>query len=201
MKMPNRPRVREVLDIISEESELSNLPVEVQQRDEFVSEQMQDILDSYGSEIQRIEGEKELIAKLPILKQKFIYLYCSGQYKHKEIARILGVHPGTIGSWLQIEEVRNAIEAYQREENIIVDSALKAIRIRAVNKLAELLDANNELVQMQATKEILDRTGHQAIQKQEINVNLSYEEKLKKLIVEDADFTVVDDTEQNKQGE
>ena len=98
-----------------------------------------------------------------------------------------------------VEEVRNAIEAYQREENIIVDSALKAIRIKAVNKLAELLDANNELVQMQATKEILDRTGHQAIQKQEINVNLSYEEKLKKLIVEDADFTVVDDTEQNKQ--
>lgn len=186
--MPKHDLIKEVL---SDEKELSLMPQENRLPD--IADEYSDMISSYSEELLRLEQEKELVVRLPILKQKFVTLFCSGQYKHREIARILGVHPGTISSWLKNEEVKSAVEAFQAEENIVIDSTLKAIRMRAVNKLADLLEAGNEIVQIQATKEILDRTGHSAVEKKEVNINLTYEERLKKLIVEDVDFTVIND--------
>lgn len=184
-----------VQKVVTEEKAVSAKPMEL--RNDAIAEEYADIIAMYSDELRRIEYEKKLLYFLPVLKQKFVYLYCSGQYKHREIARILNINPATITGWLKLEEIKSAIKAYQEEENIVVDTSLKAIRMKAVNKLSELLDAKNELVQMQATKEILDRTGHQAVQKQEVNITLTYEERLKNLITNDADFTVVDDTPQN----
>lgn len=182
-------------EIIEEEKDMTIKPMEL--RNNEVCEEYKDIIASYSTEMDRIEYEKKMLYFLPVLKQKFVYLYCSGMYRNQQIARILDVHPGTITNWLKLDEIKTAIEAYQKEENIIVDSSLKAIRMKAVNKLSDLLEAKNELVALQATKEILDRTGHMAVQKQEININMTYEERLRNLITQDIDFVVIDDDTQN----
>lgn len=190
-KDPEEQRFKEIL---KEEKEETVKPLELR-NDPEVQEHFNDIMSLYENERKRIDYEKKTILFLPVLKQKFITMYCSGLYTHKEIARILGVSPNTISHWLRHEEITTAIEAYQKEENLVVDTSLKAIRMKAVNKLSELLDASNEMVQLQATREILDRTGHMAVQKQEVNVNVSYEERLRNLVVEGVDFEVVNDTD------
>lgn len=206
MKMPICQRNKQVAkkkdkeqeqlrEIIEEEKDMTIKPMEL--RNNEVCEEYKDIIASYSTEMDRIEYEKKMLYFLPVLKQKFVYLYCSGMYRNQQIARILDVHPGTITNWLKLDEIKTAIEAYQKEENIIVDSSLKAIRMKAVNKLSDLLEAKNELVALQATKEILDRTGHMAVQKQEININMTYEERLRNLITQDIDFVVIDDDTQN----
>jgi hypothetical protein len=53
----------------------------------------------------------------------------------------------------------------------------------------ELLDAENEMVQWQAARDILDRTGHKADNKTTVNVNVrTFEERLGD-IIEDVEYT------------
>lgn len=187
---------KEIRAILDEEDRVSSTPLELRQ-DPELDEHYKDIIALYSTELARVNYEKKLLLFLPVLKQKFITMYCSGLYTHGEIANILEVNRKTIAMWLGQEEIRTAIEAYQKEENMVVDTSLKAIRMKAVNKLSELVDSTNDMVAIQATREILDRTGHMAVQKQEISVNVTYEERLQKLIAEDVDFVVVDDEEEN----
>jgi hypothetical protein len=73
-----------------------------------------------------------------------------------------------------------------------------------MNTLGELMDSQNDLVALNAAKDVLDRTGHSATQKQEVNVNVTYEERLRQLI-EGVDFvdvesTLVQDNQNNAEG-
>ena len=123
------------------------------------------------------------------LVNRIMQLFCTGQYNRREIAHILKITPTTVSKWLAVPEVSKAINEYQREETIVVDQAIKAIRMKAVDKMDELLDAENEMVQWQAARDILDRTGHKADNKTTVNVNVrTYEERLGDLI-QDVEYT------------
>ena len=53
-----------------------------------------------------------------------------------------------------------------------IDAAIKeklsTLQGRAVSRLASLIDAESEAIQLSAVKDILDRTGHKPTEKQEI---------------------------------
>lgn len=138
------------------------------------------------------EEEITTLSDSPIIPKpmvsRIVQLFITGQYSQKEIAHILRINPGTVSKWLQVPEVRDIINEYQKNESIMVDQAIKAVRMKAVNKMNELLDAENEMVQWQAARDILDRTGHKADNKTTVNVNVrTFEEQLGELI--DVDYT------------
>ena len=60
------------------------------------------------------------------------------------------------------------VKRYQNEIDQKVKEELNALQGLAVNHLRKLLEAESEAVQMAATKDILDRTGHKPTEKQEI---------------------------------
>lgn len=60
------------------------------------------------------------------------------------------------------------LKQFQAEIDQKVKEELNALQGLAVNHLKKLLEAESEAVQMAATKDILDRTGHKPTEKQEI---------------------------------
>lgn len=150
-----------------------------------------------------LEGEIELESPVAEdnyieLPKPFVYrivqLFVTGQYTQKEIANIIGKHPNTVSKYLRHPDVVEMINRYQQEETMLVDQTIKGVRLKAAHKMAELLDADNEMVQWQSARDILDRTGHKADNKSTVNINVrSFEEKLGDLLdnIEDADFTEV----------
>lgn len=151
------------------------------------------------SEFNRVLKESKTLAKTQnrelrkissktILKQRLAQLYCLGNYSIKDIASILMVGESTVRKMLKDGEVLDMINDYQAEEKQIVDSRLKALRNKATEVLFELLDSDEDAIKLQATKDILDRTGHKADNNSNINVNISYEQQLNNLI-EGVDFT------------
>lgn len=164
------------------------------------------LIKSYEEELNRVNKEAELINRFDILKTRFVHLYTSGQYTNRQLARILKVSEGTITKWLREPEIVDMIVAYQQKENIIIDASLKALRLKAVQKASDLLDADNEMVQAIVVRDILDRTGHKAVEKKEVNVNLTYEERLNKLLQDasniiDAEIIYDNNEENNSEGE
>lgn len=132
-------------------------------------------------EIRKISSKK-------ILKQRLAQLYCLGNYSDKDIASILMVSVSTIRKMLKDGEVLDLINEYQAEEKQVVDARLKALRNKATETMFELLDSDEDTIRLQASKDILDRTGHKADNNSNINVNISYEQQLQGLI-EGVDFT------------
>jgi hypothetical protein len=129
-------------------------------------------------------------------KQRFVHLYITGQYKNTDLANLLEVHPNTIQSWLRDETVRELIDDYQRSEHELVDLQLKAMRMKALAKMNDLMDSPIDGIAYQASKDILDRTGHKS--RQEIKVDktvTTIEEKLNSVIDSaiDVDFEVIND--------
>lgn len=155
-------------------------PVEV--RIEKAEEEFNALMERASDELQVIEKEKNYLGKYPVAKQRLVSLYVSGNYTISQIAKILKVNPSTINRWLRDEEIQNIIQKYQKEEDVVIGNSLRALRMKAMNTMNELMDSQNDLVALNAAKDILDRTGHGATQKQEVNVNVSYEERLKQLI-------------------
>lgn len=128
-------------------------------------------------------------------KQRFVHLYITGQYKNSQLAQLLDVHPNTVQSWLRDDVVRNAIEEYQRTEHELVDLQLKNMRMKALQKMNDLMDSPIDGIAYQASKDILDRTGHKG--KQEIKVDKTVrtiEQQLNDVIESaiDVDFEVMD---------
>lgn len=131
-------------------------------------------------------------------KQRFIHLYLTGQYKQSQLAQLLEVHPNTIQSWLRDEDVKMSIAEYQQSEHELVDLQLKAMRMKALQKMNDLMDSPIDGIAYQASKDILDRTGHKS--RQEIKVDktvTTIEEKLNSVINSaiDVDFEVIRDGE------
>ena len=114
--------------------------------------------------------------------QRFVHLYLTGQYNQTQLAQLLEVHKNTINSWLKREDVNIAIKEYQ-----------KAMRMKAIEKMNELMDSPIDGIAFQACKDILDRTGHKA--KNEIKVDKTVKtiemqlNDLAENLITDVDFT------------
>ena len=143
--------------------------------------------------------ELKKISSKAILKQRLAQMYCLGNYKDKDIASILMVSVSTVRKMLKDNEVLDLINQYQEEEKQTIDIKLKALRNKATDKLFELMDSEDDSIVLQATKDVLDRTGFKADANKNVNVNISYEQQIQGLI-EGIDFTeLIDiDIEDNK---
>ena len=128
--------------------------------------------------------------------QRFVHLYLTGQYNQTQIAQILEVHTNTINQWLKREDVGLAIKEYQQLEHEMYDVQIKAMRMKAIQKMNDLMDSPIDGIAFQACKDILDRTGHKA--KNEIKVDKTVktiEVQLNELadsLINDVDFEVLD---------
>jgi transposase len=167
------------------------LPVE--ERIEKAPDEFNALMEKFKDELDQYESENTKFSSNNVLKHKLVHLYVSGRFTNTQIARMIGVHPGTITRWLAQDEIKDMIERYQVQEGIIVDSSLKALRMKAINKMSELMDSDNDLVALQATKDVLDRTGHKAVEKKEIKVEMTYEERIKN-ILQGVEYVIDDDT-------
>ena len=127
--------------------------------------------------------------------QRFVHLYLTGQYNQTQLAQLLEVHKNTINSWLKREDVNIAIKEYQALEHEMIDVQIKAMRMKAIEKMNDLMDSPIDGIAFQACKDILDRTGHKA--KNEIKIDKTVktiEMQLNDLaneIITDVDFTEV----------
>jgi predicted transcriptional regulator len=139
------------------------------------------VIKESKKEDKKVNKNLSRIDRNPVLKNRLIHLFLSGLYSNREIARMLCISPSAVTKYLKREDVQTSLEVVQKEESKYINSKLYALRDKAVDTLGELMDCNNEQVALNAAKEILDKTGHGTIQKQEVNVNLTYEERLKKL--------------------
>lgn len=136
---------------------------------------------------------------LPAKLQRVSHLWLSGAYSVPKIAALLHVQPATVRKWLKSPVVKSAINTYQMEEHDLVMQRIKSLNMKAIEKLDELLDSEIDGIKYQAVRDVLDRTGHKATTKQEIDVNIrTYEQSMKELVgaIEnpnefiDGDFTV-----------
>ena len=127
--------------------------------------------------------------------QRFVHLYLTGQYNQTQLAQMLEVHKNTINSWLKREDVNVAIKEYQAMEHEMIDVQIKAMRMKAIEKMNDLMDSPIDGIAFQACKDILDRTGHKA--KNEIKIDKTVktiEMQLNDLaneIITDVDFNEV----------
>ena len=127
--------------------------------------------------------------------QRFVHLYLTGQYNQTQIAQILEVHKNTINQWLKREDVGIAIKEYQQMEHEMYDVQIKAMRMKAIQKMNDLMDSPIDGIAFQACKDILDRTGHKA--KNEIKVDKTVktiEVQLNELadsLIDDVEFEVL----------
>lgn len=126
--------------------------------------------------------------------QRFVHLYLTGQYNQTQLAQLLEVHKNTINSWLKREDVNITIKEYQAMEHEMIDVQIKAMRMKAIEKMNELMDSPIDGIAFQACKDILDRTGHKA--KNEIKVDKTVKtiemqlSDLAENLITDVDFTV-----------
>lgn len=145
------------------------------------------------------------IRNKPILINRVVQLYVSGNYSNSQIASIMGVSVQVINKLLKEQEVLDMILEYQNEEKEYVDSRLKSLRQKSLDTIFELLDSVDDSVRLNASKEVLDRTGHVKKDIKDVNINVSYEEKLKELgdsidlSYIDTSYTVINDNEQNNE--
>lgn len=133
----------------------------------------------------------EYLHELTPAKNRMILLYITGQYSQNKLAQIIGVHPNTIRTWLMQPVVQSVISELQSREFEIIDSSLKSLRMKAVQTMDDLMSSPVDAVRLQASKDILDRTGHKPETKMKIDktvVNL--EQQLKDI----AEFTIDDAT-------
>ena len=101
--------------------------------------------------------------------QRFVHLYLTGQYTNRQLAQLLEVHENTISGWLKRDDVDIAIKEYQSMEHEMIDVQIKAMRMKAIQKMNDLMDSPIDGIAFQACKDILDRTGHKA--KNEIKID------------------------------
>lgn len=126
--------------------------------------------------------------------QRFVHLYLTGQYTNRQLAQLLEVHENTISGWLKRDDVDVAIKEYQAMEHEMIDVQIKAMRMKAIQKMNDLMDSPIDGIAFQACKDILDRTGHKA--KNEIKIDKTVktiEMQLKDLADNIIDVDFIDD--------
>lgn len=137
------------------------------------------------------------LTSLDVKEQRFVQLYLTGAYTNKEIASLLQVHVNTIYAWLKREDVKACINEMQAIEAEAIDTYLKSMTSKAVQRINELMDSPMDAIALQACRDVLDRTGHKA--KQEIKVDKTVRtiemqfNDLADALIEDVEFKEVED--------
>jgi len=131
-----------------------------------------------------VEQNDELpITVLQPKQQRFIQLYMTGQYSVAKLADLLELHPNTLWTWLRREDVKTIISDMQTDTHEMVANQMKALTLKAANRMSSLMDSPIDGVALAACKDVLDRSGHKP--KQEIKVDktiTTVEERLKEII-------------------
>lgn len=150
------------------------------------TEREKDTLQTFEDEIESIENP---LADMPPKMQRFLHLYMTGQYSVNKLAQLLEVHPNTLHNWMRRKDVKSAIAEMQSVTHDVVANQMKAMTLKAMERMRELMDSPIDGVALQAVKDVLDRAGHKP--KNEIKVDktvITVEQKMKELI----DSTVID---------
>jgi DNA-binding MarR family transcriptional regulator len=190
-KQPEKKAKAYVREELKEVESLPALPIE--QQIEVASEEFAQEMAKETDRLNKIDAEGKLLTRFAPLKYKLVHLFITGQYNNTQIARILGVDRQTVAKWLQTKEVKDMIESYQQEEDVIINASLKALRTKAINKYSELMDSDNDMVSYLVARDTLEKTGHKAVEKQQVDINISYEQKLQSLLEDkevQADYTI-----------
>lgn len=147
----------------------------------------------------------EALAELTPAKRRMIFLYLTGQYTMKKIAEIIGISESTIHAWMLQDGIQYAIKEIQKRESEIIDSSIKALNIKAVDTMKDLLDSPMDAVRFQASKDLLDRSGHKAISELKIDKTVTTIEKqlqeLADFVIEDAEVIDISDVIESVKGE
>lgn len=96
--------------------------------------------------------------------EKCIGMMISGNFTQKEIAKELKITEQTIVNWKKRDDFIDLRDTMQKEY-------LSALTAPALRTLGNLLNAKSELVRLQASTDILDRTGYKPTDKQEISID------------------------------
>lgn len=115
--------------------------------------------------------------------QRFIQLYLTGNFTQAKIAELLEVHPKTVTQWMKNPEIRSALDEAQLEIHDQVAYQLKAMTVKATNRLSSLMDSPMDAIAIQAVRDVLDRGGHKT--KNEIKVEktvTTVEQRMKEII-------------------
>ena len=133
---------------------------------------------------------QEIVDKLTPAKMRMISMYLTGMYSQGHIAKVIGVSANTIRAWLMSDEVQTLISIMQEKEFNLIESRLKSMRYKALDTMDDLLDSPIDQVRYNASKDILDRTGHKPQQTIKVDKTVTnIEQQLKQL----ADFNVDED--------
>lgn len=137
-------------------------------------------------EIKEPTPEDLVDSKMQLLepkKQRFVHLYLSGDYSLVAISELLNVHRQTIYRWAANPEIQEIITSVQKQEDELVKQGMKALRLKALYKMSELIDSKVDGIAYQAARDVLDRNGHKAPTKQEVNVEIhTFEQQIKEVI-------------------
>jgi len=146
-------------------------------------------------EIKKIEEvlpeqyEESAIQILKPIHQRFVHMYVSGTYKIPQMSEVLGISVPTIRRWLRDDKIKKVIAEYQQDEADIVQQTLKAMSLKALYKMNDLLDSEVDGIAYQAARDILDRTGHKPSQKQDVKIEVfNYEKQIQQLAGNDVRF-------------
>ncbi len=96
-------------------------------------------------------------------QQAYIQIKADTGAKDMDIAEQIDVNRATISRWKANDKFREGFKGYQAEH-------LQKQVPKALQTMINLLDAKSELVRFQASKDILDRTGYNPVDKQEITM-------------------------------
>jgi hypothetical protein len=136
------------------------------------------------------------IALLPIRNQRVIHMYLTGGFTTQEIADALGYSKNYVKNLLCRKDIRDIIEKIQLDEDDLIRQSIKALRMKAMKKMSDLIDSSQDAIAYQAARDVLDRTGHKGVDKKEVNVNVTFEQQLKEIIGEESinidDYSVID---------
>lgn len=130
--------------------------------------------------------------KLTIKQRKFAQLYATGAYTLPEISKFISIAPTTLKNWRCMPAVKSVIADIQYDAHLDVVNKLKHLSQGAVQRMGELILSPIDGIAYQASKDVLDRTGHKP--KNEIKVDktvTTVEQKFKELIdmtIEEGEF-------------
>lgn len=81
----------------------------------------------------------------------------------REIAKELDVSEETVSRW---KKRKDFIEKKLEEERLFLGD----LSSKSIQTMEKLLNARSELVRFNAAKDILDRTGHKPVEKQQVEI-------------------------------
>ena len=99
--------------------------------------------------------------KLSKKQRDYIRIKTDTNEMDKDIAEQINTSNVTISRWKNKADFMRGFKAYQAHH---LESAIP----KALRTMVSLLDARSELVKFNAAKDILDRTGYNPVEKQEI---------------------------------